>query len=126
LQRVKETKGKGKKQKLFLDTVQEMIKEHILIGQIESSTCNTDNNADKVLAYAREMMSLGLLLAEFKDAVKEGDGPRVIRCWRFLLPIFRAARRNNYAIQAFTLLAKRYALLSPRLYTTAISLVTIC
>lgn len=116
LQKVKETKGKGKKQKVFLDTVQEMIKEHVLIGQIESSTCHTvDNNADKVLTYAREILTLGLLLAEFKDAVKEGDGPRVIRCWKFLLPIFRAARRKNYAIQAFTLLAKRYVLLSPRL-----------
>lgn len=81
LQRVKETKGKGKKQKAFLDTVQEMIKEHILIGQIESSTCHTvDNNADKVLTYAREILTLGPLLAEFRDAVKEGDGPQVIRC----------------------------------------------
>lgn len=32
LQKVKETKIKGKKQKLFLDVAQEMIEEYILIG----------------------------------------------------------------------------------------------
>lgn len=29
-------------------------------------------------------------LAEFKDAVKEGDGPQVIQVWKFLLPLSTA------------------------------------
>ena len=57
---------------------------------------------DKVIIYAREVLSMGMLHAEFRDTVKEGDGPCVIRVWKFLLPTFRAANR----IQAFTLLAK--------------------
>ena len=39
--------------------------------------------------------------AEFEDAIKEGDGPRVITCWKFFLLIFKAANR---ALEAATLL----------------------
>ena len=71
-------------------------------------------NTDSVYEYARETLSLGLLYAEFSDAIREGDGNRIIRCWKYFLLIFKAARRKNYAIEAFTLLAQEKFLLSPR------------
>ena len=70
---------------------------------------------DTVHAYACEVLSLGLLYAEFQDAIREGDGLRVLRCWRYFLPIFRASSRTNYSIEAFHLLAQHQFLLSPRL-----------
>ena len=45
--------------------------------------------------------SLTVFCTEFNDAIREGDGLRVIRCWRFLLLIFRASK---YAREAATLL----------------------
>ena len=42
--------------------------------------------------------------AEFEDAIKEGDGPRVITCWKFFLLIFKASNRTKYALEAATLL----------------------
>ncbi len=40
---------------------------------------------DLVNAYARNLLSLGLLLMELNDGVREGDGERVIRCWRYYI-----------------------------------------
>ena len=36
-----------------------------------------------------EVLSLGLFYLEFKDAIREGDGLRVLRCYKYLLPLFR-------------------------------------
>jgi len=60
-------------------------------------------------------MSLGLLLMEFNDAVREGDGTRILRCWRYFLLLFKASGRTNYSVEAFTLLAQYEYMLSPRM-----------
>jgi L1 cell adhesion molecule like protein len=70
---------------------------------------------DRVHAYSCDLMSLGLLLMEFGDAVREGDGTRILRCWRYFLLLFKASDRTNYSIEAFTLLAQYEYLLSPRM-----------
>ena len=45
---------------------------------------------------ARETLSLGLLLLEFKDAVREEDGVRVLQCWNFFPLFFRVTGHKNY------------------------------
>ena len=74
-----------------------------------------DTNVDPVYTYASEILSVGLLYLELKDAIKEGDGNRVFRVWMFLFLIFRAAKRTSYAIEAFTLLSQYHLILPPRL-----------
>ena len=32
---------------------------------------------------------------EFKDAIREGDGNRVLRVWKYFLLLFKAADRKN-------------------------------
>lgn len=59
-------------------------------------------------------MTLGLLYEEFVDAVREGDGSRIMRCWRYLFLVFKENGRSNYSTEAFTLLAQHTFLLSPR------------
>ena len=51
----------------------------------------------------------------FYDAVSEGDGLHVFRCWKFMLPYFRqdGAASRKYALEALYLLFQAYALLSP-------------
>ena len=71
--------------------------------------------ADSVYAYSCETLSLGLLFLEFKDGIREGDGDRVLRVWKYLLLIFRASGRKNYAIEALTMLSQYHLTLSPRL-----------
>ena len=40
----------------------------------------------------------------FVDIIKEGDGERVLRCWRYLLQIYKGSGRTNYSIEALHLL----------------------
>ena len=70
---------------------------------------------DHILNYGRDVLTCGLLLKEFNDAIHEGDGTRIFRCWKYFLLIYRATQRKNYAIEAFTLLAQYHYLFSPRM-----------
>ena len=77
---------------------------------VEYPSCASKDD-DHVQAYAKEVLSLGLLYKEFVDAIREGDGERIIRCWRYFLPLFKCAGRKNYSIEAFNLLFEyEYAL----------------
>ena len=67
------------------------------------------------MEYAKEVFSLGMLYMEFHDAIKEGDGLRVLRCWKYLLLIFKASQRKNYSIEAFNFLCQYFFYLSPQL-----------
>lgn len=70
---------------------------------------------NEVHEYAREMVTLSLLWNAYHDAVKEGDGDRVICIWRFLMIVFKTSGRKNYALEAVHLLMQCEYILSPRL-----------
>ena len=54
--------------------------------------CNINRsiNEDKVMCYAVQILLQGLLHLEFRDAIKEGDGHRIIHCWRYFMLVFKA------------------------------------
>lgn len=81
----------------------------------KSSAASDTSNQNGVRAYASEVLTLGLLLMEFNDGVREGDGNRIIRIWRYLLLLFKANGHVNYSIEALTLLLQLQYLLSPRM-----------
>ena len=68
-----------------------------------------------VYDYTREVISLGLLYLNFKDAVREGDGGRVLLMWKYFLLVFRATGHTNYAMEALTLLTQYFVVLPPNL-----------
>ena len=47
---------------------------------------------------------MGCFYMKFADAIKEGDGIRVHRCWKYLLPIFKTSGRKNYSIEVLQML----------------------
>ena len=51
-----------------------------------------------------EVMSLGMIWHNYYDAIKEGDGGRVLRIWKYLMLIFRDTGHRNYAKEAALLL----------------------
>ena len=51
---------------------------------------------------------------EFKDATREGDGIRILWCWKVLLMYYRMANHTNYASEAFHFIAQVTATASPR------------
>ena len=60
------------------------------------------HSGDGIHDYCRHLLTVGCLYAEMRDAIREGDGERVLQCWRYLLPLFHNAGRKNYTIEAFT------------------------
>ncbi len=69
---------------------------------------------DKVFMYASNLLSLGCFYLEFSDGIREGDGNRVLRCWRYLLPMFFSSGRRNYALESLHFLVQHAFTLSPR------------
>jgi len=64
--------------------------------------------------YVMQVLSLGLIWHNFLDATKEGDGNRIIQCWKFLLLAFKATNRKSYCVEALNLLLQVNYLLSSR------------
>lgn len=87
------------------------VHEHIVLP---ASKDKVTKPVDGVLNYGEHLLSLGLLYMEFVDGIREGDGFRVMRCWRFFLPLFKSAKRKNYAIEALNLLMQSNHILPPR------------
>ena len=67
-------------------------------------------NCDHKFEYSKEVISLGLFYMEFIDAVREADGERILRCWRYMLVIFKVAGKYKYSIEASNLLAQYHFL----------------
>ena len=88
-----------------------LVHEFVEIHISQASSLSTE---DSIRGYASKALALGLLYTEFVDATREGDGSRIIRCWKYLLVLFRENGRTNYALEAFVMLAQHRFLLSPR------------
>ena len=78
------------------------------------SAQNSDYSKDSVFAYAVDVLSLCLIWYAFRDAVRQGDGDRIIRYWKLLAIIFRHQKHYNYSNEALNLIIQTL-LLSPRL-----------
>ena len=75
---------------------------------------NRPQSSDEVHTYSCELISLGLLWYNYYDAIREGDGKRVMAMWKFLLVIFKKSGRRNYAKEAAMLLIQYHFLFSER------------
>ena len=70
---------------------------------------------DGVFNYASAVLNDGLLLLELRDAIHEGDGPRIIRCWKFMLLHWRHAGHTKYAHVVIQLVSAIQATAPPRI-----------
>ena len=104
----------SERSKLLMDVATQIVEKNVDLSTTYYS--DTDDTAiDGVREYACETLSLGLLYFEFRDAIKEGDGDRVMRIWKYLLLLFKASKRTNYSIEALTLLSQYHLILPHRL-----------
>ena len=101
------------RRRILLSAIQRVLGEHIDLSI--NGEKNSDHDRDYVLLYAREVLTLGLFYKEFHDAIREGDGERIITCWRYLLLLFKVSHRTNYSVEAFTLLAQYHFTVSERM-----------
>lgn len=69
---------------------------------------------DCIFNYGCLHISLGLLIRDAEDSVKEGDGQRLVRVWKFLTLLFRLRGCHKYALAGIRLIASTEGLLTPR------------
>ena len=81
----------------------------------EEQTTPAEQQIDDRYNYATARLNFGMTVFNFDDAVKEGDGERILRCWKFFMLIFRGYKHTKYAFAALQLFFFSTCLLSKRL-----------
>jgi len=62
--------------------------------------------------YHRGKLAFGLILFEFNDAIKEGDGDRIFDIYKMALLFYKAGGHNKYACVVLLYIVKVVAILS--------------
>ena len=68
---------------------------------------------DGVFNYSSALLNDGLLLLELRDSIRQADGPRVLRCWKFMLLYWRYAGHTKYSLEVIHLLGAVKATATP-------------
>lgn len=98
-----------------LDSVSDLSKVIVAtFVHLTKSDSDDPGSEDLVHLYAKELLSLCLLWHGYHDSIREGDGERILRYWKFLLIIFKVSNKYNYAKEAVNLLLQYYYILSER------------
>ena len=72
------------------------------------------DNDDDMYNYQCSILEYLMLLRDFQDGVSEGDGARILRCWKFLL-LYRKAdgpSSRKYCLKGLYLSFQVHCLLS--------------
>ena len=86
-----------------------------LLFTSDEEPSNTVPEKDDVFNYQCSFLEYGILILDFFDAIKEGDGKRNFRCWKFQLPYLRNdPGSTKYPVEALGMIFQVYALLSPK------------
>ena len=67
---------------IFCAVIAEMLDEYLCLEWPEEASMH-GQAIDHKFEYAREVITLGLLYFEFSNSIREGDGNRILRCWRY-------------------------------------------
>ena len=78
----------------------------------ETQPTNDSSKEDCLYNYHRCKLAFGLLLFEFNDAIKEGDGQRLYELYKFALLIYKANGKTKYSYVILLYIVKIAALLS--------------
>ena len=71
-------------------------------------------DSDSVFDYSCCALGFCLLARDFNDAMRRGDGGRILRLCKFYLLYFKAAGKTKYAYHTLRLLVQVHCLLTPR------------
>ena len=105
-------KPSDERKKILYELCKTVLTKHLKLEFITKQS--NPKSRDLVLEYADELVTLGMLFLNYRDAVQEGDGLRVLTVWKHLLPILRYSNRRNYSIEVLLTLYQYYFVFSPR------------
>ena len=104
----------ARRMEIFCAVIAEMLDEYLCLEWPEEASMH-GQAIDHKFEYTREVITLGLLYFEFSNSIREGDGNRILRCWRYFLLLFKAARREKYSVEAFILLVQYHFIFTERM-----------
>ena len=58
---------------------------------------------DRLHFYAMDLLSLSLIWHGFHDVIREADGQRILRYWKFLVVEFKSSNKHIYAKEGINL-----------------------
>lgn len=93
------------KWKILSGCIKELLEKYVAVS-LHCYNCDEsipEVSDDGVYEYACTILSMGLLILEFDDGVREGDGDRVCRVWKYLTLLFSKEGRTKYALEALNL-----------------------
>ena len=82
-----------------LTSLASAIVDNLHVDALSVPRIDCDDSAN----YTYKLLGMSLLALDLEDAVREGDGKRIILLWKFLLALFRQAGKTKYALEAFIL-----------------------
>ena len=99
----------------FISKIASMVVERCSLIESSLTEDSRVHKQDGVYNYAKILCHYGSLAMEFRDAWHEGDGERVLRCWKLFLPHFKQAGCTKYSLEAFRLQLQSGITYSPNL-----------
>ncbi|XP_073727197.1 uncharacterized protein [Misgurnus anguillicaudatus] len=92
------------------------IKKHGLVAASDSSPEHAGTtNQDHQKQHTEARLGFGFFLLNMQDAVKEGDGERLMRLYKVALLFYKAYGHSHYAYSTFLLTLQVNVTLSPRM-----------
>ena len=95
------------------EKVQDLAKE-IVVRYIYFDPNVKVKTKDKKYLYGMQVLTLTLLWHGFNDAIREGDGDRVLTYWKFFAIVFKVTRHHNYFKESVILQLQYHFLLPKR------------
>nr|XP_054593293.1 uncharacterized protein LOC129160146 [Nothobranchius furzeri] len=93
----------------------ELKKHHIQMSLTELHEHTPSSNRDHKQEHTLARLSFGFFLMDMLDAVKEGDGERLMRLYRVALLYYKAYGHSHYAYSTFLLTLQVNASLTPQM-----------
>ena len=92
---------------------------HGVLVETTSSASNERSESTKVeddflYNYHRAKLTFGLVLFEFNDAIKEGDGQRLFELYKLALLLYKVNEKTKYSYVILRYLVQISALLSDK------------
>jgi len=94
------------KKKAILNKISKTIVKEFITFSFNDTPNNTHTDEDH--RYTCNFLNIGCFYLAYKDAIREGDGRRVLESWHYFISVFHNAGRRNYANEAFIFLTQYF------------------
>ena len=80
--------------KAIIEQITSAIVDSFVFLDYDDSSTNASSTNDGVYSYATNLLTLGCFYLEFRDAIKEGDDVRVLRCYIYVTNVHKFRKKE--------------------------------